>query len=160
MSANPFANFDNLSDPVLDMLEMQTLRTRFEVAVEHNLVMDFDEYADRFGSMPDVPAKEDLKSLPCEPFVYVPDMLDCSREIVAKSVIDGCREILSVYGEGSFWGSTQLMVSRCFKDDLYQGDGWLCMYLLYQSEWGSDDVPVVSRTAYVNRGTGEWHWAE
>lgn len=149
-----------ITDPIIDMLEMQSLRERFETAVEHNLVMDFDEYADRFGSTPDAPAKESLESLSCEPFVYVGDGLGWSRGVVEKSVIDGDRRIVSVFGENSCWGQTQLMVSQCFESDPYHGDDWLCMYLLYQSESYDGDCPEVSRIAYINRKTGECHWAE
>ena len=154
-------------NPVSEMFEMLSLVNKFETAVEHNAVMDFDEYVRRFGVRycgdGKIEVAEDEGKLPCRPFIYVGKAYANSVYAEGRIVCDHCTfdhdDIVSVWGQYSPFGYPQLSVEP-YDDE--RGDGWVWMCLEYVDHL--DEVyesPVdMAREVYLNRITGEFEWCK
>lgn len=148
-------------NPVSEMFEMLGVARDFEKAVEHNLVIDFEEYVYRFGVDWNGHSREDEGALPCSPFVYVGEKYADDRMPADRIVADACTidhaDIISVYGEHSMFGYPRLSVSD---EDCPDGTVW--MSLEYVSAFASEyEAPVdMTPQVYVNRLTGEVTWCD
>lgn len=150
-----------VDNPVSEMFKMLSVVRDFENAVEHNLVMDFEEYVYRFGMDCDGNSREDERALPCRPFVYVGEKYADEFAPADRIVADACTidhdDIISVYGGNSMFGYPSLTISD---EDCPDGLTWMCLeYVSAFADEYADPVDM-ARQVYVNRATGEMTWAK
>lgn len=142
---------------MMELFDVMNMVSHFKYAVNHNMVMSFSEYKERFSYA------EDLDVCDCEPFVYV-DADNAGEDfsvgtIVSAMVLDGERtHIVSVYGQDSYFGYPRLCVE---KDE--ENPGFVYMNIEYVGISDVYDVTErmdISPVACINLVTGRVFWHE